>query len=273
MMTNYRDDARRLIKQCGEHGPIMVHVDLLGASVFSPPEHEFETYCRKHREFMCILAGKRPLWIPAFNYSFLSTRKGSVALPPQVGPFPLYLYREGVNRRTHDPVFSVFVLNDDLPTRDIFTGAFNQNSIFQLLLEQDGVIMSYGGPLDYTFVHYIEWFSGKLLYRYNKLFSGVYNTGTEKVDVLYEMHCRPKDCSLGYDWERIGHDLDSDGVARSICQDNVRLFSVVRCSELLEYLLKRLSQDPFYLLNEKSRNWVIPLSEKLGRPFTIADFE
>ena len=39
------------------------------------------------------------------------------------------------------------------------------------------------------------------------------------------------------------------------------------------YWLERLNKDPYYLLDETSKEWVIPKIEELGRQFKITDFE
>ena len=48
------------------------------------------------------------------------------------------------------------------------------------------------------------------------------------------------------------------------------IFSIKKVSD---YWINKINHDPFYFLDEKSKKWVIPEIEKLGRGFEMNDFE
>jgi hypothetical protein len=41
----------------------------------------------------------------------------------------------------------------------------------------------------------------------------------------------------------------------------------------IDFWTQQLENDPFYLVDENTKEWALPLFHKLGRPFNISDFE
>ena len=40
-----------------------------------------------------------------------------------------------------------------------------------------------------------------------------------------------------------------------------------------DFIIDKIKIDPFYLLDNESKKWVMPKVNKLGRGFLLADFE
>ena len=58
-----------------------------------------------------------------------------------------------------------------------------------------------------------------------------------------------------------------------IWTNNIMVAGYIDAKSLLEFWQTKIKQDPFYLLDQKSKDWVIPMVEKLGRRFELKDFE
>ena len=50
----------------------------------------------------------------------------------------------------------------------------------------------------------------------------------------------------------------------------ITLFSI---KDVSDYWINKLNNDPFYFLNEETKQWVIPKINALGRGFELNDFE
>jgi hypothetical protein len=84
-------------------------------------------------------------------------------------------------------------------------------------------------------------------------------------------HVRPFGTGLDYDWPRLLEEALEAGVCRRAEGTSEILAASAR--SLHDLWVKDMSEDPYALLDEKTRNWVEPAIEKLGRRFVITDFE
>ena len=87
---------------------------------------------------------------------------------------------------------------------------------------------------------------------------------------IYKYHVRPKDLHLDYCWDFIYSDLKNSALLKTN-QNNTA--TIVKVEPMIDYLKSKIEDDPYYLLDNKSKQWVIPKIEKLGRRFIIEDFE
>lgn len=124
-----------------------------------------------------------------------------------------------------------------------------------------------------TILHYAERISEKLLYRYDKLFNGsVVDQHNIITEVTINYHVRPKNNYLGYDWNKIENDLINEGILFKFENNDTKIL-LCRINDMIDYWIFKLNIDPFYLLDKKSKSWIIPTLDKLGRPFLATDFE
>jgi hypothetical protein len=87
-----------------------------------------------------------------------------------------------------------------------------------------------------------------------------------------ELKVRPLGKIFNYDWGKIENDLNTNRVIRSI--KNIESENIVfKLSESLEFFTKQLELDPYYLLDQQTKEWVSRLLEYKKRPFQMEDFE
>lgn len=254
----------------------MVHSDLFHASAFVPRMTNRERLLAAHRDFLGDLGIS--LSIAAFNYQFTRTlavdlRTASV----EVGPLGDFMRDDWATERTFDPVFS-FLLRDDVASGEASDGlfiAFAERSYFPRVAAEGGAILMYGATVSaLTMLHYAELVTGGPLYRYDKDFAGtVIDWHGRAVSILYRYHVRPLGRHLVYDWPGIQSLLLDAGVLRWIHPDLASLGFLLDGRRLVEALAGALQDDPLCLLDAQSRDWVEPELQRLGRRFTVTDFE
>ena len=88
-------------------------------------------------------------------------------------------------------------------------------------------------------------------------------------DLEYISHFRPMGYYLDYDWGRIKADLISNGLVSSVGK-YCHLFNA---QKLFNFWYLKMKHDPLYFLYFKSRLWVEPKLNYLGRRFECNDFE
>lgn len=255
-------------------GPVMVHSDLFRASTFVPKTTNRDDLLASHVAFLEKTFVGRPLVYPVFNYDFCNSNTINLATAPsQVGPLGEYV-RDQTGWRSFDPIFSVTskqpqILSDEV--NGSTKNAFGTGSIFAKLDSLNGSVCFYGSSFDSaTVIHYIEELAGKPLYRYEKKFCGDIVDIEGKSHVIeYYYPVRPKGKYFGYDWKKLQKDASKEGILYEQKEYSLN------CSlhDLKLFWLYKLKNDPFYLLDEKSREWVIPLVDNLGRRFEQEDFE
>jgi aminoglycoside 3-N-acetyltransferase len=151
---------------------------------------------------------------------------------------------------------------------------FDKNSLFQSLIDSNALIVYYGvlGIHSSTIVHYCERLSGKLCYRYDKLFCGEVTDNGQSHEVRFNFHVRPKDRYLDYDWSRLEKYFVNEGVLQ-VARERRFEFRCAKAKTLADYWIQKLQADPLYLLDGDSRTWVEPELQRLGRSFLLSDFE
>lgn len=263
----------------GVDGPVLIHSDMfkvsrlvdvkiLGRDVFN--------ICNQHANFLLSAIAKRNLIVPTFNYDFPKEKIFDVQnTPSQLGKFTEHFRCYWAKFRTPVPVFS-FCSNDvmDINKAEIMIKPFDENSVFARLYEEDGCILYYGSTFSCTtFIHYIESYFDNLIYRYNKFFYGkVIDAGYAR-DITLCFHVRPGDHYLDYDYARMFSDLKNAGFVKWINLPGFDNIFMIKAEDMLLFFIDKLKVDPFYFLNVKSKEWIIPLYTKIKRKFSLEDFE
>jgi aminoglycoside 3-N-acetyltransferase len=256
-------------------GPMFVHSDPFSAARLVEPSRNKKELLDRHIALLLRVAGERPLWIPAFNYDFPRTGVFDVAADPaQIGPIPEHFRTRCSKWRTDIPVFSIAGIGN-APSAEFaeHTDPFGDDSAFAELVRQEGVILYYGNTFHFnTIVHYAERLAGGPPYRYDKIFPGVVRHAdrSESTGSL-NYHVRPLGSGLDYDWPAIlDRALAADATRRLAEYPEILAASARR---LVAFLVEEMRADPLALLDAKSRKWVGPALDELGRRFVISDFE
>jgi aminoglycoside N3'-acetyltransferase len=256
-------------------GPLFVHSDPFRAARLVPRTRDRSALLDAHLEVLINAAGDRGLWLPSFNYDFPRTHRFDVANDPcQLGPLPEHFRLTRAEWRTPVPMFPVCGIGADPGVHwGEMTDPFGVDSIFAKLESQDGVVVYYGDTFHFnTIVHYAERKAGGPVYRYDKIFRGVVvKESGEELRGSLKYHVRPMGTGLDYDWPR----LLQDAIAAGVC---VRLEGhpevlAASAKALTDHWLQAITSDPFSLLDDKTQAWARLAHEKIGRRFTIGDFE
>jgi len=229
---------------------------------------------RSHISLIEELCLGKPIWMPTFNYDFPKTGIYSVNdSPSQVGRINEYFRKNVAHWRSAVPIFSFAGVGKNYPDfLDEEINPFGGKSLFDILAKQKSVLLHYGSWHN-TVYHYCEGMSQNLCYRYDKLFSGKVMLANETKEVTLRMHVRPAGVlGLDYDYQRIESELIKCGLWEKFTDERTEI-SCINLPEMVRFIIAKINNDPFYLLDETSRGWVKPMYENLGRPFLITDFE
>src|SRR3989344_3117147 len=256
-------------------GCVLVHSDLYEARFFIQ-DTVFER--NKYLDNYVTLLEKnmsQNLAFPVFNYEFC--RKGCIDLrknPSQVGPLGEFLRQKPDYFRSWDPVFSVVSKIQFPSVNQNRIIAFGEGSIFKYLYDYNGNVFLYGAKLSHaTILHLVE-LKSIPLYRYDKKFFGILTDmqGKERpIEYLY--HARPWKMNLDYHWERLEKALQEANILKCIEHDGLVIARYFRAKDMVDFLVKKMSKDPYFLLNDASRQWAEPMIKKLGRRLLLSDFE
>ncbi|MEM9325478.1 MAG: AAC(3) family N-acetyltransferase [Bacteroidota bacterium] len=251
---------------------ILVHSDVLFG--YKIPFESKDQFLRTHWQMLSETCEDLRLIFPAFNYDFCQGRPFDAPNDPsQVGTLSEFA-RTKASWRTPVPVFSFagFGATPQVPTTGTID-PFDENSLFGRLHKDRGLLMHYGSGLHTTtLIHYVERISGQLIYRYDKDFHGEVKQGGTSTHVHLKYHVRPLGQPLKYDWARLQDDLQQQGILRRFHEKRTNIL-VAEIHSLVEYWLRKLRKDPFYLLETETRHWVEAKYHELRRPFQIQDFE
>ena len=274
MSDGVADQIGSLASRLGS-GPLFVHSDPFRTARLVPRSRDRVGLLDAHIEVLVEAAGDRGLWLPSFNYDFPKTHRFEMANDPcQLGPLPEHFRQMSEEWRTPVPMFSVSGVGADPGIGwGEMTDPFGPESIFAQLEARDGVIVYYGETFHYnTIVHYAERKAGGPVYRYDKVFSGIVvkESGKEMPGSL-NYHVRPMGSGLDYDWPRLLADAIDVGVCFRLGGHPEILAASARA--LTEHWVKAMESDPFCLLDDKTQAWARLAYAKLGRRFTIGDFE
>lgn len=269
-----RERIASLIAGMGS-GPVFVHIDAFRAARLVEPVRDRNAYLDSHIELLTQSAEGRSLWLPAFNYDFGKSRVFDVANDEShLGPVTERFRTTAAEWRTPVPFFSVAGIGGQ--PRQLWgddTDPFGADSMFAELMDEDGVILYYGDTFHYnTLVHQAERLNGGPVYRYDKIFPGeVVMTDGARQSGRLVYHVRPFGTGLDYDWPRLLEEALEAGVCRRAEGTPEVLAASAR--SLHDLWVNRMRQDPYALLDEKTRTWVEPAIDELGRRFVVTDFE
>jgi len=194
--------------------------------------------------------------LPAFNYDYGKTRTYKPNDDPiQVGALPEWVRMNCEYNRSSVPFFSVLSKTEILPKNKQVINPFGRESVFGQLVSADATIVLLGtGLSSLTFIHHVEEIAGKPCYRYDKNFPGqivIDEANVCSCEVV--MHVRPLGVHLEYDWYRLQAELISDGILQVDEQTNDLKY--LKARRLIEYWGNKISTDPLYLLDSKSRKY------------------
>ena len=269
-----RDAIASLLDSMGS-GPVFVHIDAFRAARVIKPVRDRTAFLDAHIELLIGATDGRTLICPTFNYDFGKTRVLDLTQSEsQLGPVTERFRTNAAEWRTPIPIFTVSGIGaEPRPKWGDETDPFGKDSIFAELIENDGVVLYYGDTFDSnTLVHQAERIHGGPVYRYDKLFRGavVRENGTrEEGSLLY--HVRPFGTGLDYDWPRLQDEALDAGVLKRLDGSPEVLAASARA--LHDLWVNDMKHDPFALLDEKTRKWVEPAIDELGRRFVLTDFE
>lgn len=271
---SFTSRAVELLAELGT-GPVFVHSDVFRTSRLVNASRNKRELLDAHTALLKNISGVRGLWLPAFNYEFPRSRVFDVtADPAQVGPIPEHFRMTMAEWRTPVPMFSV---SGSGTSPEVSWGEntdpFGEDSIFGRLVHSDGIVLCYGDTFACnTIVHYTERQFGGPPYRYDKVFPGeVIDAKGARAQGSLKCHVRPLGGDLDYDWAGLLQMALGAGVCRPVPGNPEVIAASAR--ELCNSWIMAMRNDPLALLDSRSRAWVEPTLDKLGRRFTIGDFE
>lgn len=234
-----------------------------------------ETFLKDHLNMLLEITNNSELYFPSFNYNYLKNNIYDTFLDKsQVGILSEFFRNYTSQWRSEVPVFSFTGKIDPNLHKENLIDPFGKNSFFNFLYKNNSGMIHYGSSfITTTFIHYVERISELLIYRYDKVFNGsILNNNNLIKDTSLLYHVRPKGHEFDYDWNRIEKDLIQEGILKLYKNGRTRItyFSI---KDLVDFWLSKMKDDNYYFLNNNSKNWIIPLIDKLGRGFKITDFE
>ena len=255
---------------------IFVHVD-----IFRSLKLDFKnkkSFFSNHLNLIKNITNSSRLIFPSFNYDFPKKKKFDIYKDKaQTDNFTEYFRLNFAKYRTRVPIFSS-TFNDKINFHDNHKNInpFGRKSIFHHLYKNNGLIFYYGAPFaSSTFIMYVEeTFKKGPIYRYKKEIFGEVVLKKIKKKVKFNFHVRPlsSDYHLEYDWNKIELELKRKKLIK--CYKNgIMQFRVINIKEVTNFLHNKLKKDPFYLIDKKSKKWVVPMHKKLKRRFVIDDFK
>ncbi len=218
--------------------------------------------------------GRENLIFPTFNFDFKATKEFRPETDGTwLGALPSYLIGKNGYYRSHTPFFSCVSPNFELIRKYIncsFYEPFAENSIVGDVYKADGSFILYGADIPAaTIMHFANHIGGPPMWRYDKSFFGkvIFNSQIHEVEVKF--HARPLGLGLEYNHEFIENLLTQAGVVKELAP-NIRGISAQGYVDVISDLT---NADGFPLLDDSSREKVIPKLNRLGRRFIIGDFE
>jgi aminoglycoside N3'-acetyltransferase len=231
------------------------------------PQNRALNYLRHHLE-------PEELWFPAYNYDFGKTKIFNPKTDgTSVGAINSAALELSESIRTLTPIYSYVGFGRSLAPniREVYR-PFNTGSELQELLNLDAEILFYGASFSaFTFLHYIEE-KNQINYRYLKKIDGQLQIDDKSYATSVELKVRPLGKTFNYDWEKIESDLRESKVIRTLKKIGTKN-SILKMSESLESITKRIDNDPYYLLDGQTKEWIIQLINNKKRPLLVEDFE
>jgi aminoglycoside N3'-acetyltransferase len=214
------------------------------------------------------------LWFPAYNYDFGKNKTFNPKLDgTSVGAINTEVLKMTNSIRTYTPMYSYVGFGEILrPKIQNIYNPFNEGSEMHSLLYHDADVIFFGAELNsFTFIHYIEEFNN-INYRYVKKIAGELYVDQKLYTATVELKVRPMGKYLRYDWEKIENDLVENKIIRPLNKISNKAFAV-NMADTLSHITKKLKSDPYYLLDRRTKEWIIPMIADLKRPFIVEDFE
>lgn len=224
-------------------------------------------------KFLEINLNTNEIWFPAYNYDFSQTRVFNPQTEAvQVGAINSAAVIMPNSIRTLTPIFSYVGFGNSLePTLKNLYNPFNLGSELEILLNHDATMLFLGTEINsFTFLHYIEEMKNTS-YRYAKSISGQIQIGKQSYNTVVEFKARPKNIYFHYDFLKIENDLKQAGAMRKKSPFGEN--KLIKLSDAFEIVSTKIDNDPFYLLDYKTKLYVSALINQLGRPLLISDFE
>ena len=258
-------------------GPVIAHTDAARTRSLIPGKRDRQGFLQAHLDELETLFNGRPAWFPTFNYDFLRTRTFDADNDPsQVGSINEAARVRKMSWRSPIPVFNFTGTGVAPALQEITEGAiiypFDQASTFGRIVAEDGILLWYGAPFSTaTILHHAEAMADGPPYRYDKDFQGTVFFEGASTGVTLRYHVRPLSRPVDYAWDRIVPDAQKQGIIRVL--DAPASVSWASARELTNFWVERQREDALYLLDEKSRRWIAPKLDHLGRRFILEDFE
>jgi aminoglycoside N3'-acetyltransferase len=271
-MNNFYNEIKAYLDKINTN-ILFVHTDISkGFKVeFNGVKNE---YISAHIEL--LLNMHSDLYLPVFNYDFSKSKVFDVVNDiSQVGVMNEYFRKKYANWQTPIPFYSIAgtgAIPEYKFTENIHV--FDENSIWGHLYKNNSAIMYYGAAFSSsTILHFVEKISNKLCYRYEKQFKGeVILSKDQVVKINLNMHVRPMNYYLDYDWIKIENDLYKNKILVQF-KEGLTDIKIVNVKNLVDFWLSKIYEDKLYFLDKKSLSWVSPMLNKLKRPFEQLDFE
>lgn len=254
---------------------VLIHTDVISGIKF--PIKDKKSFFDLHFNFLMDYCGNRNIFFPSFNYDCLKTGIFNIDKDPiQVGVLNEFIRKEKNFERNIVPVFS-FLSSSSFKTNSIkdkkLIDPFGKESLFNELYKKKSFLLHYGSHIkSSTIIHFIERISNKLLYRYDKFFKiNVESNGTV-IKIILKYHVRPLGFNLDYDWLKLEKELKDSGILFKYNSGRTKLLGI-KISDLVDFWLEKLNDDPLYLLSRETRSSVECMLDKFGRGFELNDFE
>lgn len=254
---------------------ILIHSDISKLLLF-----EFKNknaYLQLHLNNLYKITQGLNLWMPSFNYDFITTKIYDVKNDPiQTGVLNNYFYKNSHWRST-TPVFN-FCGIGNYPISKLkqnqTINPFTFLSEFDYLYKSNSLYGFYGTNLSCcTLIHFAECMSEKLVYRYYKYFTGKIINFEEVFDVTLQYSVRPPKNMVQYDWDKIKFDLIENNLLSEFKIQELDYFSFFNVKKVVDFWIINLIQNPFYFLKTNSEKIVSMKHKELGRNFEKTDFE
>jgi aminoglycoside N3'-acetyltransferase len=190
----------------------------------------------------------------------------------QVGALSEYIRKDRKIIRSAVPFFSILSTKEFIK-REEKVYPFGPKSIFDILYKKKGTIIHYGCNFKdgLTFIHYIEQMNKAPVYRYEKVFNGEIKSQQKYYKCKIEMHVRPMNLYIDYDWEKIISELSAQNlIITSKKNSNIR---ALKSEKIANYISEKMLDDDLYLLKDSCKINIQKELDRLGRPFNILDFE
>ena len=167
-----------------------------------------------------------------------------------LGAYTRFLFRQEGAVRSLNPLTGIIALGGAASQICEHRSAigFGHESPWARMLELDGRMMFWGVGLGFmTFVHHVEHVVG-VPHIYNKLYRTPVYRGGHEIDMPVTSAVRYLDFDVVYNLTKFEYDIKAAGMVRST-RIGILEVQVVGFGDVMSHLARRLSQDPFYLLD------------------------